>query len=207
MVNIKYINKGNKQDGNVCVIFSYGIIIEHYSKGKFKINDVISKFIYFLGVQHKISEMMIGTVIPEKLKASLRQNIIYKEFKNYCKVNNKMRGFELINKLHKGNELETKEYCTIINCKTDKGNPISKKEIDILKNGLKDCGLAMLLYNNGSHSIVVGFDKGKNKYFKRDPNDDNVKYEDFFKGNQITEYIWFSDSEDNQIDMLKKKFN
>lgn len=47
MIDLKLINSDFKQTGNICVISTYGFVIEYYSQKKLLTSEVISNFIDF----------------------------------------------------------------------------------------------------------------------------------------------------------------
>jgi len=193
MVDINFINEGYKQKGDVCALASYSIIIEHYSRRVVKMQSVFSNFVsYFPDLNKKITKVLNKTHANERSK--VKENLISMEFHNYCKSANDKRGFDFFVELHNANALNTRCYCHVIKSKALKSENIDVNEVAIIRENLKSGGLAMVLFftSEDAHSIVVGYDKDKNEYFKSDTNARKIEYEDFLDLNMICEYIWFS---------------
>ncbi|MFZ1082427.1 MAG: hypothetical protein WAO19_10935 [Candidatus Kryptoniota bacterium] len=123
-----------------------------------------------------------------------RETMIYEAFINYCQINGDKRAFDLITELHIKDSLKTRKYCQIIHNKAQKDISIDKEEISDIREKLISQGLAMILYpiQNGSHSVVVGVDKGTNSFFVRDPIDTSIAFNDFLQTHDIFEYIYFN---------------
>lgn len=193
MVDLKYINKGYKQQGNVCTLASYAIVIEHYSQGTIDKNKVFASFVnFFPDLEVKIKKTLAKT-LPVNRRGE-KEKLIYNEFIHYCQqVRNDIRGFDFFVELHDTDILETLGVCNVIKSNAQTIN-LPDAEVLELRDNLKLGGLAMIMTNNGAHAIVVGYDLQKQEYFKRDTNDTDYEFEDFLSSNKITEYIWFSNN-------------
>jgi hypothetical protein len=197
MVDINLINKVYKQKGDVCALASYSIIIEHYSKKEADMQKVFANFIdFFPDLNKKITKVLNKTDSKDRLL--MKENLISNEFHSHCRNDHDKRGFDFFVELHNLNSIKTGCYCTVIKSKAQKSTNISKTEVLEIRENLKLGGLAMILYftTNGGHSIVVGYDKDKKAYFKRDTNTREIEYEDFLESNNICEYIWFSNNDE-----------
>ena len=190
-MNLNYINAEYQQLGNVCATASYGIIVEYFSNKKYSVNLFLNNYIKKFKVNLK-DQPSISKQGQKKLR-EYRESQLSEHFHKECKENGDKRGFEFIVEFHNNNSFNTLEYCKIKKYKAQL-IAIDRREILELRDELKSGSLAMVLYpirEGNLHSIVVGYDPKNQKYFKREPNDKEIKFEDFLSTNVLTEYILF----------------
>ena len=164
---------------------------------KFEMQKVFANFIdFFPDLNKKITKVLNKTASKDRLL--IKENLISNEFHSHCRNDHDKRGFDFFVEMHNLNSIKTGCYCTVIKSKAQKSTNISKTEVLEIRENLKLGGLAMVLYFTaiGAHSIVVGYDKDKNEYFKRDTSTRKIEYEDYLATNEICEYIWFSNNEE-----------
>jgi hypothetical protein len=192
-VDFKYLNKEYTQIGNVCATASYGIIVEYFSQSKYPLTKFFTEYLnrHNLNDFKKIAEIAKG---GSKVVRKFREDKIDEHFHNYCRTNDDKRGFEYIVELHNENFFQTNSYCEVIRYNAKK-ILLDKDEIQSLREELKKGGLAMVLYQVTAgllHSVVVGYDVQRGDYFMRDPNKNEIIYEDILLTKEITEYILFN---------------
>ncbi len=194
---MRYINTKYTQTADVCATASYGIIIEYFSEGKYSLLKFFNEYLS----KHKLINFAEQENLRKKGRVEFnqyREDKITKHFHNHCKKKVDKRGFQYIVEFHIDNSFKTSGYCDIIKSKAQL-TPIERGEVLQLREELKRGGLAMVLYpvsNNTLHSIVVGYDPTRERYFKRDPNNKEMIFEDFLLSNPITEYILFDEKDE-----------
>ncbi len=196
MIKVDKIDVNYVQQGGVCVWASYSIIIDYYSNKFINHTQIFSRFIDHL--RPEFDSLITNTLAtgPVGQMERTKENLITDIYQKHCVNNGDIRGFDYITDLHNTNILGTKEYCVVKGNKAVKTGSIPQSEKMGLRDDLKNIGgLAMVLYPEYRdwHSIVVGYDSGKNNYFKRDPNKNKICNDDFLLKENICEYIWFSD--------------
>ena len=196
MIKVENIDLDYVQQGGVCVWASYSIIIDYYSNKKINHTQIYSRFIDHL--RKEFDSLITNTLAtaPVGQMDKTMENLITDIYQKHCVYNGDIRGFDYITNLHNTNVLGTKEYCVVKENKAVENGFIQTSERIKLRDNLKNIGgLAMVLYRvyPDWHSIVVGFDIDKNRYFKRDPNYNEIMDIDF-DSHEICEYIWFSNT-------------
>ena len=180
MANIKNIDDRFIQVGPACVLVSYSTIINYFSNGALSIDDVLNKYADYVGINISLSK-------------GEKETEINKHYHSYC-VPRKMRGFDyLADIVHNGDIIGTKQYCKIIDRKTDL-NPISISAKLNLKESLKKSDrIAMVLspMQSSMHARVVGWNDDTQLYFIKDPNNAIPFISDFLCGNDVYEYLLF----------------
>jgi hypothetical protein len=192
MAELSEINSEFSQKGPICVMASYGIVLEYFSYEKIKVRDVLMRYLKY----YKLNSHKFET----KNKSAKQHNEITKHFHEYCVPKN-LRGFEFIVELHNNDKLGITKYCNI-----EKSNALQEtipvKEVDFVKSYLKDNddSLAMVIYpidQRTMHTVVVGFDYNEQKFFVKDPEKTLPFYNDIFDNIQVYEYIIFQGQLDN----------
>lgn len=198
MIDVSRINTTYKQTGNVCVLASYSIVIEYFSKGKLDLSAIFTKFItLFEGLNSTIGRHLVKAKPEERRR--LRENLISEKFHEHCRTNGDIRGFNYFVELHNSDVLNSNGFGTIIRSNAFKDSFIPVAERNELRDALIDENrLAMVLYPvsaNALHAVVVGFDSTSKSFFKRDPQIGEIQYADVLLMSEITEYILFEGTE------------
>jgi hypothetical protein len=193
MANIEFINKSFAQDNGICALASYGIVIEYFSKGKINCEQVLTNYFE----KHNLYDKTTGDFYFKE-----KHKLIYEDFHKVCR-RKKINGFTYISQLHKNNDLETSDYCKIIDVQTP-GTLIVEKDLFPIREILKDSdSLVMVLYKSGEetidnaknvyfHAITIGYDNTQNKFFYKDPMIPMYQMEDIIFQKDIYEYIVFT---------------
>lgn len=193
-MNFKFLNKKYLQTGGICLMASYGIILEYFSSGKYKIEKLL---IDYNNKFNPSQEMLIWSLSNRacyKTTSDL-EDLICAHFHYECIELRKITGSQYIKELHSSDVLNQLQYCRVSDIAYSPSG-IEKNTLTKLSEELKFGGLAMVLYavEDRFHSIVIGYNEVENKYFKRDPQSTNNEYEEFFEKNKITEYLLFMKS-------------
>ena len=189
MIQTEKINIVYQQAGDICVLASYGIIMDYFSNKSVSIDAVYNCFV------NQFPEL--SEYVKKRKAHHFRKDIenqIANKYHDYCMNNGDIRGFNYIARLHNSNLFKTRSFCVIIGNDAVKEGFISISERQKLRENLKlKGGLAMVLFPApvGWHTIVVGFASNQG-YFLRDPNDNQITNSDFLAHHEISEYIWFS---------------
>lgn len=191
-MNLEYLNKNYTQTGGVCVTATYGIILEYFSDGEYKIENFFEDYQEKLKPTQEMLDWSLENGACYRTSNNV-EDLICAHFHYECIDIKKISGYRYIEELNSANTFSELKYCTIVDKKHSSSSIENETSIRLRKK-LESGGLAMALYNTGStyHSIVIGFDNEKNKYFKRDPQTLNIVYEDFLRENRITEYLLFA---------------
>jgi hypothetical protein len=184
MANIDNIDNDFQQQGNVCVLASYGTVLHYFSDGVISVENLLSKY---------SEKFEIKPTTSTGIDLESFQNQISDHFHGYCRSKN-MRGFEYIKQLHKNDDLKTKDICQIV---VDKASlkPIEQPDIDLIRNELENNdSLAMILYNVGAnkyHAVTIGYNSITSEYFCKDTGQRSIINVDLLDKKEITEYIIF----------------
>jgi hypothetical protein len=193
MANLEFMNKKFVQDGNICALASYGIVIEYFSKGKMDCEHVLGNYFEKYNLYDKTTGVFY---FKEKHK------LIYEQFHEVCR-RKKINGFTYISQLHDKNDLQTSDYCQIIDIQAP-GTLIVEKDLFPIREILKDQdALLMVLYKSGEetinnvtnvffHAIIIGYDNTQNKFFYKDPSIPMYQMEDIIFQKAIYEFIVFT---------------
>jgi hypothetical protein len=182
MTNKELINNSFEEHEDICVMASYGTIIEYFSNKEIKIEQLLSN--YF--------EKYLFSITSE-FDIKKKHDLLFKNFHRYCEEHN-LRGFDYVKRLHENNELNTRKYCQIFesrasleeiddNCKESIRNYVTTRE-----------ALVMVLYKvtGGNHAVTIGYDSNDKNYFYKDSNNPKYQNDDILSQKEITEYIVFS---------------
>jgi hypothetical protein len=182
MTNKELINNSFEEHENICVMASYGTIIEYFSNKEIKIEQVLINYFekYLFSITSEFPDIK-------------KHDLIYKHFHIYC-GEHKLRGFGNVKRLHENNELNTRKYCQIFE------SHASLEEIDnnckeSIRNYLTiNDSLVMVLYKvpEGNHAVVIGYDSDNKNYFYKDSTNPKYQYGDIIPQKEITEYIIFT---------------
>jgi hypothetical protein len=183
MTNKELINNNFEEHENICVMASYGTIIEYFSNKEIKIEQLLSN--YF--------EKYLFNITSEFSDIKKKHDLIFKHFHIYCKEH-KLRGFDYVKRLHEKNELNTRKYCQIFESRA------SLEEIDDnCKESIRNYltiyeALVMVLYKvtGGNHAIIIGYDSDNKNYFYKDSTNPKSQNDDILSQKEITEYIIFT---------------
>ncbi len=172
------------QEGGVCVFASYAIIMNCFSKGQRTISDLINSYVQKFNTK------------PSSKRTIDVENSIQKHYFGHC-VEYKLRGFNFIANCHNSNFFDTQNLCSIVSVVVNRDqNPLSCDNNKFLKDRLllNTESLAMVLIDEGNHTIVVGYNEIEKSYFFRNPtsNDGQVlTSEDILATKEIYEFILF----------------
>jgi hypothetical protein len=186
MVNKDSFNKSFVQKGAICVMASYGIVIEYFSNNIFTIDHLLDNY---------VNEFNIScSSFSQNIQAKKHENIS-KHFHTYCRENNNMRGFDFIKQLHDENKLGTNKFCRIIGFKAQL-QKISDEDICLIQKELIDNeAVAIVLYkanNSNFHAVAIGFDTAKKTYFYKDPEMNKIGNGNILSRKEIWEFIIFN---------------
>lgn len=193
MAEIELINNEFVQFGDVCALASYGTVIEYFSKKIVRVEQVLSNYFEKYNLYDKTSE---DFYFKEKHK------LISEHFHKSCEKK-KIHGFKYIKQLHENNDLETGDYCKILDIQTE-GELIVEKDLFNIRDILRDQdALTMVLYYVGEemiqnvlkkyyHAITIGYDTNQRKYFYKDPSKSGYEVDDILFQKAIYEYIVFT---------------
>jgi len=187
MANKDSVNKIFTQKGDVCVMASYGTVIEYFSDKSLKIDKVFDQYISHFQLHYR----SVG-----KKGLANKHKSVADHFHAYCIPKN-MRGFNFIKQLHEDNTLGTKDYCCIIHSNAILYK-ISEEEINDIRQALENNNaLAIVLYKidaTNAHAVTIGYDEKNNCYFIKDPVSNKIIEDDILAHKEICEYIVFKEN-------------
>lgn len=201
MVEEEYININFVQQGPICALACYGIILEYFTSGDIRVDDLLLSYRrHYKDLDNEISKEGKKTR-PAKF-SKMQSGKIYKHFHEQCVPTNK-RGYKFIEEIHEKNVLGTKLNIQIVELKADTAF-ISVIEKEGLKNRLINGGnIAMVLYHVKEglfHSVVVWYNEEKGDFGFRDPETKVISYKNIIDEKDITEFIVFEEIINEDID-------
>lgn len=185
MLNLNYI-----QEGGCCVLSSYAIIIEYFSKKEVLIEDIFARYLDCFKPTQEILNRYYDSKSSYPRSSNDKEDYICAHYHCLCWDNNK-RGLDFVRDLHLSGILGTSGFCKITS-RENEGN-LSHQEIQIFINNLIKGGLAQICIPG--HSIVVWFNQERGVFEQRDPMVGIIEVFDPNKFQSITEYIIFTDNE------------
>ena len=180
------------QQGEVCVLASYALIINYFSEGELSVEEILNRYAGHGKIDISVSQINKENKIKE----------------HYYIEAGSERGFNYIAcNLHNGNVIDTRKYCQVIAHNAEL-EAISDKEKEELKDKLKENDrIVMCLFPSSHgyyHACVFGWDNDEREYFTRDPQNgkiDKIDYSrDILKEKIITEYILFEKGNKDSVE-------